>query len=182
MVDQTPTRNTILNYLALHPRSGCAVRRAAARTLFWGLSDGQLCPQSRKLEFDRLIAPIGVGEDARGKQVRRIFDAGHHVLRLWLRAPSQPVATRDENMIRSMLSARADKTAASMPITERRRHFTAFRGHLASLSPGETCSEEERRSAAGISDLRRNCAVEYCDLNLGWCDRFEAALVVEEKQ
>lgn len=181
MVDQTPTGNTVLGYLALHSRSGYEIRWAAARTPFWGLSDGQLYPQLRKLEFDGLIAPVGVGEDARGKQVWRLLDAGRRVLRSWLRAPSQPVATRDENMIKLMFAARVDKAAASTLIAERRRHFTSFREHLVSLSPGETWSEEERCSAAGIPDLLKGYGVEYCDLNLGWCDRFEAALDVGEK-
>ncbi|MFK4762588.1 PadR family transcriptional regulator [Microbacterium sp. ZW T5_45] len=182
MVNQTPTGNTILGYLALHPRSGYEIRRAAARTPFWGLSDGQLYPQLRRLALDGLIAPVGVEGDARGKQVWRILDAGQRVLRLWLRAPSQPVATRDENMVKLMFAARVDKVAAAALIAERRRHFTSFREHLASLSPGETWSEEERRSAAGIPDLLKDYGVEYCDLNLAWCDRLEDALGVEEKR
>ncbi|MBW1637529.1 PadR family transcriptional regulator [Microbacterium resistens] len=181
MVDQTPTGSTILGYLALHPRSGYGIRRAAARTPFWGLSDGQLYPQLRKLELEGLIAPVGA-VDARGKQVWRLLDAGRRALGLWLRAPSQPVAIRDENMVKLMFAARVDKVAAAALIAERRRHFTSFREHLASLSPGETWSEEERRSAAGIPDLLKDYGVEYCDLNLAWCDRLEDALGVEEKR
>jgi len=178
MVDQTPTGSTILGYLALHPRSGYGIRRAAARTPFWGLSDGQLYPQLKKLELEGLIAPVGAGDDARGKQVWRLLDAGRRALRLWLRAPSPPVATRDENMVKLMFAARVDRTAAAALIAERRSHFTSFREHLVSLFPGETWSEEERHSVAGVPDLLKDYGVEYCDLNLAWCDRFEAALEV----
>lgn len=178
MVDQTPTAHTILGYLALHSRSGYEIRRAAARTPFWGLSDGQLYPQLKRLELEGLIAPAGDGP--RGKQVWRILDLGRRVLRRWLRAPSQPLATRDENMVKLMFAAGVDKAAASALIAERTSQFASFREHLVSLSPAETWSDDERLSAAGIPDLLKDYGIEYCDLNLAWCDRFAAALATAE--
>ncbi|MDC7802411.1 PadR family transcriptional regulator [Sphingomonas sp. BLCC-B65] len=172
----TPTAHAILGYLASHPRSGYEIRRASERTPFWGVSDGQLYPQLRTLEAEGLIAVEPGGSDARGTRVWRLVDAGMRALRSWLRSPSAPVATRDENMAKLLFAARSDHAAAAALVEERRRQFTAFRAHLLDLTPAESWTDEERASAAGVPELIRVFGIEYCDLNLGWCDRVDAAL------
>jgi len=175
----TPTGYTILGYLAAHARSGYDIRRAADRTPFWGISDGQLYPQLKHLETTGLTEVADDGaDDARGKKTWRITDAGREALREWLLSDSAPVATRDENLVKLMFAARADHGAARRLIDERRRHFSSFRRHLEGLVPGESWSPGERDAAAGVPDAIRAYGIEQCDLNLAWCDRV-AAMVDE---
>lgn len=177
----TPTGRTVLGYLASHPRSGYDIRRAASRTVFWGISDGQLYPQLRHLAERGLIEPdaADTADAPHGKRVWRITDAGRAALAEWLAAPSAPVAIRDENLVKILFAARTDRAAARRLIDERRRQFERFRAEVDAIKPGDTWTEEERQDAGGVPELLREYGLAYSETALNWCASVATALEAE---
>jgi DNA-binding PadR family transcriptional regulator len=98
----TPTARTILGFLASHPRSGYEIREAARRSVsfFWGVSDGQLYPQLKQLAARNLIEAVNQPAGPRAGQVWRLTEAGREAFLAWLREPSAPLRTRDENLMK----------------------------------------------------------------------------------
>ena len=178
----TPTGCTVLGYLASHPRSGYDIRRAAGRTVFWGISDGQLYPQLRQLAERGLIEPddADTAGAPHGKRVWRITDAGRAALAGWLAAPSAPVAIRDENLVKLLFAARTDRAAARKLIEERRRQFERFRAEVEAITPADTWTEAERADAAGVPSLVREYGLAYSETALDWCARVAGALGAAE--
>lgn len=175
----TPTAYTILGFLASHPRSGYAIREAAKRAIsfFWGVSDGQLYPQLKQLAGHRLIEPVDQPDGPRARQTWRLTASGREALLAWLRAPSAPLQTRDENLVKLLFAAQLDRDEVARLLAERRASFQWFCDHLESVVPGADWTDEERRAALPTPDLIREYGLDFARLAIEWCDRIEAEIL-----
>src|SRR4051795_2027931 len=98
----TPTGWSILGFLSLQERNGYEIRQAARRSVehFWGVSDGQLYPQLRHLHDVGLVEPAGGGTGRGAATSWRLTPPGRAALHEWLRTPSAPTRSRDENLVK----------------------------------------------------------------------------------
>ena len=174
----TPTARTILGFLASHPRSGYEIREAARRSVsfFWGVSDGQLYPQLKQLAAAGLIEAVDEPDGPRARQVWRLTGAGREAFLAWLREPSAPLRTRDENLVKILFAAQLDPSEAIRLVRERRTSFQWFRDHLESVVPQATWTDEERKTSLPTPDLVRDYGLGFAQSAIEWCDKVEAAL------
>src|SRR5690242_917773 len=103
----TPTGWSILGFLSLQDRNGYEIRQAARRSVehFWGVSDGQLYPQLRHLHELGLVAPVDRTATGRGASTTwRLTGDGRAALEGWLRSPSAPMRSRDENLVKLLFA------------------------------------------------------------------------------
>jgi PadR family transcriptional regulator, regulatory protein AphA len=174
----TPTARTILGFLASHPRSGYEIREAAKRAVsfFWGISDGQLYPQLKLLAARQLIEPVEEPGGVRARQTWRLTDRGREEFLAWLREPSAPPQTRDENLVKILFAAQLDPSEALRLVDERRRTFQWLRDHLESVVPGTGWTDEERKSSVPTPDFIRDYGLGFAQSAIDWCDTVEAEL------
>jgi PadR family transcriptional regulator AphA len=174
----TPTAYTILGFLAAHPRSGYEIREAAKRAVsfFWGVSDGQLYPQLRQLATRHLIEPVDRPDGPRARQTWRLTASGREALLAWLRAPSAPLQTRDENLVKVLFASQFDRDEVVRLLGERRASFQWFSDHLESVTPGAAWTKEERQASLPTPDLIRSYGLDFARVAIEWCNRIEAEL------
>lgn len=174
----TPTARTILGFLASHPRSGYEIREAAKRAVsfFWGVSDGQLYPQLKHLAAGNLIEAVDQPDGPRARQTWQLTERGREAFLAWLREPSAPLQTRDENLVKILFAARLDRGEAVRLIQERRASFQWFRDHLESVVPRTGWTEEERQASIPTPDFIRDYGVGFAQSAIDWCDKVEAEL------
>jgi PadR family transcriptional regulator AphA len=174
----TPTAHTILGFLASHPRSGYEIREAAKRAVsfFWGVSDGQLYPQLRLLEARNLIEAVEQPDGPRARQTWRLTEQGREVFLAWLREPSAPVQTRDENLVKILFAAHLDRAEAVRLVRERRESFRWLRDHLGSVVPRTGWTDEERQASLPTPDYIRDYGLGFAQSAIDWCDTVEAEL------
>ena len=174
----TPTAYTILGFLASHPRSGYEIREAARRAVsfFWGVSDGQLYPQLRQLAARELIEPVDRQDGPRARQTWRLTTSGHDALLAWLRTPSAPLQTRDENLVKLLFASQFGRAEVTHLLAERRASFQWFCDQLESVEPGASWTDEERQGSLPTPDLIRDYGLGFARSAVEWCDRVEAEL------
>jgi PadR family transcriptional regulator AphA len=128
----TPTARTILGFLASHPRSGYEIREAAKRAVsfFWGVSDGQLYPQLKQLAERNLIEAVDQPDGPRARQTWRLTKPGRAAFLAWLREPSAPLQTRDENLVKILFASQLDRGETVRLVQERRASFQWLADHL----------------------------------------------------
>jgi DNA-binding PadR family transcriptional regulator len=176
--DLTPTARTILGFLASHPRSGYEIREAAKRAVsfFWGVSDGQLYPQLKLLAERNLIEAADQPGGPRARQTWRLTDSGRAAFLAWMREPSAPLQTRDENLVKILFAAQLDSAEALRLIEERRTSFRWFRDHLESVVPRTDWTDDERRASNPTPDFIRDYGLVFAQSAIDWCDRVESEL------
>jgi len=174
----TPTARTILGFLASHPRSGYEIREAAKRSVshFWGISDGQLYPQLKQLAASDLIEAVDEPDGPRPRQVWRLTEHGRQALLAWLREPSAPPQTRDENLVKILFAAQLHPDETIRLVRERRASFQWLRGHLEALVPAADWTDEERASSVPTPGLIHDYGLTFAQSAIDWCDRVEATL------
>jgi DNA-binding PadR family transcriptional regulator len=175
----TPTARTILGFLASHPRSGYEIREAAKRAVsfFWGVSDGQLYPQLKLLATRNLIEAVEQTDSGpRARQVWRLTPDGRAAFLAWLREPSAPLQTRDENLVKILFAAQLDRAEALRLIEERRASFQWFHRHLESVVPRTGWTAEERQASLPTPDFIRDYGLSFAQSAIDWCDQVEAQL------
>ncbi len=174
----TPTARTILGFLSSHPRSGYEIREAAKRAVsfFWGVSDGQLYPQLKMLAARDLIEAVDQPDGPRARQVWRLTAQGREAFLAWLREPSAPPQTRDENLVKILFAASLDRSEAVRLVRERRASFQWLRDHLEPVVPRTGWPDEERQASLPTPDFIRDYGLAFAQSAIDWCDTVEAEL------
>jgi len=171
----TPTGWSILGFLSLQDRNGYEIRQAARRSVehFWGVSDGQLYPQLRHLHDLGLIEPVQPGGSA---QPWRLTDDGESALDQWLRAPSAPTRSRDENLVKLMFADRLGRQGVIDLLRERRASFEQMRVQVAEVRPGAHRDGADEAAGRVGPRLVHDYGLTYLDAVLAWCDQAIAEL------
>lgn len=171
--DLTPTGWSILGFLSLQDRNGYEIRQAARRSVqhFWGLSDGQLYPQLRHLHELGLVAPVGAAGRRGASTTWRLTDDGRAALQSWLRAPSSPTRSRDENLVKLLFADDFGRDVVVDLLRERRAGFRAMRDRVAEVEPGAHRDGEDARLGRVGPRLVQEYGLSYLDAAIAWCDR-----------
>jgi DNA-binding PadR family transcriptional regulator len=158
----------------LQDRNGYEIRQAARRSVehFWGVSDGQLYPQLRRLHDLGLVAPAGSSAGGRGAATRwRLTGAGRVALHEWLQAPSAPTRSRDESLVKLMFADELGRDAVLELLRERRTSFAAMRDRVAEVHPGAHRHGEDEALGRVGPRLVHEYGLSFLDAAIGWCDR-----------
>jgi DNA-binding PadR family transcriptional regulator len=73
------------------------------------VSDGQLYPQLKQLAERNLIEAVDQPDGPRARQTWQLAKAGREAFLAWLREPSVPLQTRDENLVKILFAAQLDR-------------------------------------------------------------------------
>jgi DNA-binding PadR family transcriptional regulator len=174
----TPTARTILGFLASHPRSGYEIREAAKRAVsfFWGVSDGQLYPQLKQLAERNLIEAVDQPDGPRARQTWRLTKPGRAAFLAWLREPSAPLQTRDENLVKILFASQLDRGETVRLVQERRASFQWLADHLEAVVPRTGWTDAERQASMPTPDYIRDYGLGFAQSAIDWCDKVEAEL------
>jgi DNA-binding PadR family transcriptional regulator len=137
------TPYAILGLLSIEPMSGYDIRQHLRESLssFWSESYGQIYPALKRLETDRLIAPVKQAtRAARRRRTYTITRLGLAELRAWLAEPPMPQPPRSELMLKLFFG----RLAAPGVTT----------GHLRRLRI------QQERFAATLKEIERQLRVE----------------------
>ena len=170
----TPTGWSILGFLSLQDRNGYEIRQAAHRSVehFWGVSDGQLYPQLRHLHELGLVAPVAGTASGRGAATTwRLSDQGRAALESWLRAPSSPTRSRDENLVKLLFADGLGRDVVVHLLRERRAGFLAMRDRVAEVEPGAHRNGEDAVLGRVGPRLVHEYGLSFLDAAIAWCDR-----------
>src|SRR4051794_14384646 len=178
----TPTGWSVLGFLSLQNRNGYEIRQAARRSVehFWGVSDGQLYPQLRHLHDLGLVAPAGTATDPGAATTWRLTAAGRTALHEWVRAPSAPTRSRDENLVKLMFADELGRDAVLELLHERRAAFVAGRERVAAVKPGAHRHGEDEAFGRAGPRLVHEYSLSFLDAAIRWCDTAIAEVTERE--
>jgi DNA-binding PadR family transcriptional regulator len=175
----TPTGWSILGFLSLQDRNGYEIRQAARRSveLFWGVSDGQLYPQLRRLRELGLVAPAdSSGEGRWATTTWRLTDVGRRALHRWLQSPSAPTRSRDEGLVKLMFADALGREGVRALLEQRRDAFREARERAAAVQPGAHRHGEDEAIGRVGPRLVHDYGLSFLDSAIEWCDRAIAEL------
>jgi len=171
-MELTPTGWSILGFLSLQDRNGYEIRQAARRSVeqFWGVSDGQLYPQLRRLRELGLIEAANPSSASGAATTWRLTADGRSALRGWLRSPSAPTRSRDESLVKLMFADELGPDGVLDVLRERRASFLSLRRHVAELEPGAHRHGADEALGRVGPRLVQSYGVSFLDAAIAWCD------------
>jgi DNA-binding PadR family transcriptional regulator len=169
----TPTGWSVLGFLSLQDRNGYEIRQAARRSVehFWGVSDGQLYPQLRHLHELGLVAPTGAAGERGASMTWHLTDEGRAALETWVRAPSSPTRSRDENLVKLLFADDLGRDVVVDLLRERRAGFLAMRDRVAEVEPGAHRNGEDAVLGRVGPRLVHDYGLSFLEAAIAWCDR-----------
>jgi DNA-binding PadR family transcriptional regulator len=178
MKDLSPTAKVILGLLRLRPRSGYEIKQHVDRStrFFWSASYGQIYPELRRLEDERLVEGAEEATGDRARTTYRLTEEGRRVVREWLREPPKTFEMRHEGMLKSFL-------ADALPPSERAQRLLDMRDQhlekLERLREVEADIPVEGRQGSAYTVLRYG--IEFNEWTAEWCERAARRLASEAK-
>ena len=122
----TPTGRVILGMVALGKRTGYDIKQLVDRSVrfFWAASYGQIYPELRRLEEQRLIAGHDEPSGGRARTVYELTDAGRRALEEWLGGDLGVYwELRDEGMLKLFFSDFTDPEHRLQNVRAMRKGF-----------------------------------------------------------
>jgi PadR family transcriptional regulator AphA len=119
----------ILGLLSISPRSGYEIKAVVDRTtrFFWAASYGQIYPELRRLERERLIEGEDASNGGRARRLYRLTAAGRDELEAWLlREGTVTVELRDESLLRLFFADAVPREQALLLLEGRKRGHEKF--------------------------------------------------------
>lgn len=168
-----PSAFLVLGMIRLGARSGYEIKQAVELSLrlFWTISPAQIYPSLERLERAGLVK--GKAEPL-GKRRRRTFtitNAGHAMLRNWLRQPGPiPFELRDVGLVKLFFADALDQNDAMALLTAVKRRSEERVATLRSIEPVATSTEHEGNVYPMLT-LRMGIAFHQAMLDV--CREFE---------
>ena len=125
----TAVTPVILGLLSMSPRSGYEIKAVVDRStrFFWAASYGQIYPELRRLEREKLIEGEDAPNGGRARRVYRLTAAGRDELEAWLlRKGTVTVELRDESLLRLFFADAVPHEQALLLLEGRRRGHEGF--------------------------------------------------------
>lgn len=165
-MDRSAVRPVILGMLWLEPRSGYAIKAAVDRTtrFFWAASYGQIYPELRRLEEERLVTGQDRPAGGRRRRIYRLTAAGERVLLDWLRGGPPLVELRDESLLRLFFSDALPPGEASALLEDRRR------GHEQYLEVLRGLAARGGGPDAPSVELTLRWGIDFNEWGARWCE------------
>lgn len=170
----TPTGRVILGMIASGRQTGYDIKQLVDRSTrhFWAASYGQIYPELRRLEQQKLIRGRPEPAGGRARTVYVLTEEGHDALRSWLGSDAELLyELRDEGMLKLFFSdlapeVRLDNVRAMHALYQRKLDQLALLETMAADMPtgkrltleiglgitrwlADWCETTERRLAAG---------------------------------
>jgi PadR family transcriptional regulator, regulatory protein AphA len=156
----------ILGLLAQHPRSGYDIKAVVDRStrFFWAASYGQIYPELRHLEAERLVEGEDSPNGRRARRVYRLTSAGRAALVAWLNGPIETVELRDESLLRLFFADALPRDQALLLLEGRKR------GHEELL---EVLRSIDARPGVDppFVDLVLRWGIDFNEWGAEWCER-----------
>jgi DNA-binding PadR family transcriptional regulator len=129
-VEKTTTVESLLGVLSLKPMSGYEIRQMMEQSTanFWSESFGQIYPALKSMLADDLVeivAEAKITQNAKGRKVYRITQAGRDRLRAWLEVPARPQVNRDELLLKVFFGDQAEPGVIAAQVQRSRERFEA---------------------------------------------------------
>jgi PadR family transcriptional regulator AphA len=120
---RTAVTPVILGLLSFGPRSGYEIKATVDRStrFFWAASYGQIYPELRRLEAERLIEGRDAPAGARRRRVYELTSTGHAELEAWLLGRNVTIELRDESLLRLFFADSLPREQALSLLEARRR-------------------------------------------------------------
>jgi PadR family transcriptional regulator, regulatory protein AphA len=125
----TAVTPVILGLLSMSPRSGYEIKAVVDRStrFFWAASYGQIYPELRRLEREKLIEGEDAPNGGRARRVYRLTAAGRDELEAWLlREGTVTVELRDESLLRLFFADAVPHEQALLLLEGRKRGHEGF--------------------------------------------------------
>lgn len=175
--------HTILATLGSESYSGYDLWKKFSQTskYYWQATQQQIYRELGKLEKDGAIASELIPQEGRpNKKLYRVTDKGTEKLKTWLLEPAEPMAIREELLVKVLA---ANLVPKSIILEEIERHRQI---HLQQLSQYK---EIKHRDFPDISHLSYEekfcyatlaCGIRYQTYRISWCEEAIALLSEDE--
>src|SRR5438309_2501083 len=164
---QTAVTPVVLGLLALGPRSGYDIKSVVDRStrFFWAASYGQIYPELRRLEQERLIEGEDVPRGGRGRRVYKLTKAGRDALREWLLGSTVTIEYRDESLLRLFFADALPREEAFLLLEGRKKGDEQYLEVLRAIEqlPGGKDPD--------FVDLVLHWGIEFNEWGAQWCEK-----------
>ena len=166
----------VLGMLSLGPRSGYDIKQVVDRStrFFWAASYGQIYPELRRLEEERLIEGEDAPSGGRSRRIYKLTKAGRDALRDWLFGSTVTIELRDESLLRLFFADSLPREEALVLLEGRKMGHEEFLQALREIDarPGED---------PPFVDLVLRWGIEFNEWGAVWCERHLQRLRDETK-
>ena len=157
----------VLGLLSLGPRSGYDIKSVVDRStrFFWAASYGQIYPELRRLEQERLIEGEDVPRGGRGRRVYKLTKAGRDALREWLLGSTVTIEYRDESLLRLFFADALPREEAFLLLEGRKK------GHEQYLEVLRAIEQLPGGKDPDFVDLVLRWGIEFNEWGAQWCEK-----------
>ena len=157
----------VLGLLSLGPRSGYDIKSVVDRStrFFWAASYGQIYPELRRLEQERLIEGEDVPRGGRGRRVYKLTKAGRDALREWLLGSTVTIEYRDESLLRLFFADALPREEAFLLLEGRKK------GHEQYLEVLRAIEQLPGGKDPDFVDLVLHWGIEFNEWGAQWCEK-----------
>ncbi len=120
-MELSATGKVILGMLAAKPRTGYEIKQLVDNSarFFWAASYGQIYPELKKLEKERLITGDDSSQGARQRTTFKLTAAGRRAAREWMSQPPEVLESRDEGLLKLFFAGSIEPGRAAEVARER---------------------------------------------------------------
>ena len=142
-MELSATGRVILGFLAVEPKSGYDIKQIVEKStrFFWTASYGQIYPELKRLEAERLVARADEASGGRRRITYRITAAGKAALNSWMSDPRQVYELRDEGLLKLFFAGLSGEEAVVGVLEEKRDLHLAAIERLRQIEPAAASSE-----------------------------------------
>ena len=176
-MSQTAVTPVVLGMLSLGPRSGYDIKTVVDRStrFFWAASYGQIYPELRRLEEERLIEGEDAPSGGRSRRVYKITKAGSDALREWLFGSTVTIELRDESLLRLFFADALPREEALLLLEGRKK------GHEEYLRVLREIEARPGGKDPDFVDLVLRWGIEFNEWGAQWCEKHLKRLRNETK-
>ena len=183
MPRESKTRFAILGMLQIGPRSGYDIKKELERSAgsFWNESYGQIYPMLKRIVEDGFATVETIERPEQvDRKVYTITEAGHKELQRWLKQPAEPVAIRDERILKVYFGAHADAKTPLHHVERIREQTAAEQAQLVGLRE-QLLNLDDSDPHATFQLLSLRHAELTLKATIAWCDEAEEALSLSKQ-
>ncbi|HEY8316513.1 MAG TPA: PadR family transcriptional regulator [Gaiellaceae bacterium] len=163
---QTAVTPVVLGLLGFGPMSGYDIKSTVDRStrFFWAASYGQIYPELRRLEKEGLIRGEHAPNDARGRRVYELTDAGRQALTDWLHGTTTTIEYRDESLLRLIFADALPREEALGLLEARKRGHEEYLEILRAI-------DARAGNDPDFVDLVLRWGIEFNEWGVEWCEK-----------
>ena len=156
----------ILGLLAQRPLTGYEIKAVVDRStrFFWAASYGQIYPELKRLEAERLVAGEDAPRGGRGRRVYTLTAAGRDELVTWLVGSTTTIELRDESLLRLFFADALPREQALGLLEARKRGHEEYLDVLRAI-------EARPGTDPQFVDLVLRWGIAFNEWGASWCEQ-----------